>query len=367
MATFAFYQLRLWRKHLLQHQAILDLALPEMGLQGGESAVEERLLDALLRGLGIPLRLRAECQRRYGNEQRRVAARREEIDSKSQAAGSFYLAASRFLVLFDRMLSDAGVGEDKGFLGARDRLLFQTLFDLGVYYNIFGQEAMQDVVKLYQSGDFDKTLPPEPPDGVLWKQGEAASTELNLECFAHARRVLQAVGSTEFNNISVVQNAPAMARFMVHRFTNLISHVLGLPVDLAWALGFFQGTKLVDRSVLAHLEAMVAGEPVPSDEGLSPDISGTIQETMRRLALSADAIEQAWNDGVFDPEEILILRYSLLHLFGLGEDIAARFIGTREKAARLVDALRGKPVSASEEIQLTDDDMIPDSDVEEIS
>ena len=367
MATFAFYQLRLWRKHLLQHQAILDLALPEMGLQGGESAVEERLLDALLRGLGIPVRLRAECQRRYGNEQRRGAARREEISSRSQAPGSFYVAASRFLVLFDRIIADAGVADDKLFLGARDRLLFQTLFDLGVYYNIFGQDAMQDAVKLYQTGDFDKTLSPEPPDGVLWKQGEAASTELNLECFAHARRALQAVGSVEFNNLSAVQSAPSMARFMVHRFTNLISNVLGLPVDLAWALGFFQGTKLVDRSVLAHLEALVSGAPAPSDDGLSADISSTIQETMRRLALSADAIEQAWNDGVFDPEEILILRYSLLHLFGLGEDIAARFIGTRERAARLVGALRGKPVNASAEIQLPEEDMIPNSDVEEIS
>jgi hypothetical protein len=367
MATFAFYQLRLWRKHLLQHQAILDLALPEMGLQGGESAIEERLLDALLRGLGIPVRLRAECQRRYGNEQRRGDARRLEISSKSMAPNSFYVAASRFLVLFDRIITDAGVSDDRAFLGVRDRLLFQTLFDLGVYYNIFGQEAMQDVVKLYQDGNFDKTLGAEPPDGALWKQGEAASTELNLECFAHARRALQAIGAQEFHNLSAVQNAPPLARFMVHRFTNLISNVLGLPVDLSWALGFFQGTKLVDQAVLAQLDSMVAGEAVSSPENLSPDIASTIEETMRRLALSADAIEQAWNDGVFDPEEILILRYSLLHLFGLGEDIAARFIGTREKANRLVAALRGKSVNASEEIQLSEDDMIPESDVEEIS
>jgi hypothetical protein len=364
MATFAFYQLRLWKKHLLQHQAILDLALPEMGLQGGESAVEERLLDALLKGLGIPVRLRAECQRRYGNEQRRAANRKDDVTNKSQTPISFYVSASRFLSLFDKIVDAANIKDDKEFIASKDRVLFQALFDLGVYYNILGQDAMKEVVALYQSGDYDKSAPPEPVDGVLWKQGEAASIELNFECFAFARRALQAIGGTEFNSISAVQSAPPMARFMVYRFTHAIAHVLGLPVDLAWALGFFQGTKIVDQAILKNLEAMSAGEPAPSDEGLSPDIAGTIQETLRRLALSADAIEQAWDDGVFDPEEILILRYSLLHLFGLGEEIAARFIGTKEKAARLVGALRGKPVNASEEIQLSEDDIIPDSDVD---
>lgn len=364
MATFAFYQLRLWRKHLLQHQAILDLALPEMGLQGGESAVEERLLDSLLRGLGIPLRLRAECQRKYGNEQSRALGRKDEIVQKSMAPGSFYLAASRFFALFDKIIADANLAEEPEFTAARDRLLYQTLFDLGVYYNIFGQEAMQDAVALYQGGkgDYARNVPPEPPEGPLWKQGEAASTELNLECFAHARRARQSIGNIELNSISAVQSAPPLARFMIYRFTNLISSVLGLPVDLAWALGFFQGTKLVDQAVAAHLEAMVSGAPTPSEDGLSPDIVATIEETLRRLALAADAIEQAWNDGVFDPEEILILRYSLLHLFGLGEDIASRFIGTKEKASRLVAALRGKTVLASEEIHLSEDDLIPESD-----
>lgn len=359
MSIYAPYQVRLWRKHLLQHQAILDLALPEMGLQGGESAVEERLLSALLQGLGVPVRLRAETQRRYGNEKRRESIRKGEIARASQDVGSFYVAASRFIALFEEAVREAGVAGEPAFEQGREKVFFQTLFDLGLYYNIIGQEAMEDAVKLYDKGkgNFDRSAPTLPPDGPLWHPGDPPSLELNLEAFAHARRALQAIGHTELGSVSAVQAAAPMARFLIHRFRGLVVSVLGLPADLPWVLGFFQGTRLVDRTIAAQLEALINSSTPPDLSELSPDIAGMVQETTRRLAMAADGIEQAWRDGVFDPEEVLLLRYSLLHLFGLSEELSARFIGVKDRAQRLVASLRGVPIEG-EALAISNHDML---------
>jgi hypothetical protein len=338
-----------------------------MGLQGGESAVEERLLNALLQGLGVPLRLRAEAQRRYGNEQRRTAQRKDEIARASHEPGSFYVAASRVISLFESAVQSAGVAGDPAFEAGREKLFFQMLFDLGIYYNIMGQEAMEEVVRLYQKGEgaFDRSAPPEPPDGPLWLPGDPPSIELNLEAFAHARRVLQAIGHVELSSVSAIQASPPMARFLLHRFLHLVSAVLGLPADLPWVLGFLQGTQLVDKTISAHLDALLRDALPPPLDGLSPDIAGMVQETIRRVAMASEGIEQAWRDGVFDPEEVLLLRYSLLHLFGLSEEISARFIGIKERAHRLVSALRGVPISGNT-LTLSEEDLlaIGASDVE---
>jgi hypothetical protein len=342
MSTYASYQLRLWRKHLMQHQVLLDLSLPELGLYGGESAAEEALLSTLLKGLGVPLRLRAEAQRRYGNEAAKRQSRRDDVESRSDSPGSFYMGASRLFSLFEGATSAAGAVGDAAFEAVRERMLFQTLLDLGVFYGIYGHDPMREAVTLYGGGkgDFARGAPPEPPEGPLLREGDPIGVELHFEAFAHARRALRELGDIELGAISAISQAPAPARVVIHRFAAVINAVIGLPTKLSGALGFLQGTRLVDRAVTERLDALLGQGPPPDDAGLGQDVLAAANETVHRLRLAADTIEEAWRDGALDPEETLILRYALLHLFGLPEDAAGRYVGSREVAAKLVAALR---------------------------